>query len=207
MHASSNVHYEERVIEGERLELTDKEAIYWLGPNLTLRRCTVVLGVAERQLVPMWGRLIDCTITAKREVADQWLTSMQFEGCRFVGKFTGIGFGQRAGVDRWWEHGGIANCDFSEARLDECVFHSCDMRTIRLPKWPCFTILEPIKHGRELLSVPWPGDFVPVVLEGPLKEQPTTSAVTLYAPAEAKRSRATLEEFKAAVGRFDFIVR
>jgi hypothetical protein len=31
--------------------------------------------------------------------------------------------------------------------------------------------------------------------------------VTIYAPAEAKRSGATLEEFKAAVERFDFIVR
>ncbi len=46
-----NVHYENREMEGERLELTDKEAIYWLGPNLSLRRCTVVLGIGGRQLV------------------------------------------------------------------------------------------------------------------------------------------------------------
>lgn len=207
MHVSPNVHYEEREIQDERLELTDKEVIYWLGPNITLRRCTVVVGVGERQLVPMWGRLIDCTITARRAVADHCLTSLRFEGCRFIGRFTGVRFGQRAGVDRWWEHGGIENCDFSEARLDECVFHGCDMRTIRLPKWPCFTILDPIKHGRELLSVPWPGDFVPVTLEGRFQEQPSTVAVTIYAPAEAKRSGATLEELKAAVERFDFIVR
>lgn len=207
MHESSNVHYEEREIQGECLELADKEAIYWLGPNVTLRRCTLVIGVGRRQLVPMWGKLVDCTITAKREVVEQCWTSLRFEGCRFTGRFSGIRFGQRVGVDRWWEHGGIANCDFSEARLDQCVFHGCDMRTIRLPRWPCFTIVDPIKHGRELLSVSWPGDFTPVTLDGPLKEQPSTSAVTLYAPAEAKRSGATLEEFKAAVERFDFIVR
>ncbi|HYO73040.1 MAG TPA: hypothetical protein VEU33_43960 [Archangium sp.] len=204
---SPNVHYEEREIQDERLELTDKEAIYWLGPNITLRRCTVVIGVGERQLVPMWGSLSDCTITARRAVADHCFTSLRFEGCRFIGRFTGVRFGQRVGVDRWWEHGGIENCDFSEARLDECVFHGCDMRTIQLPKWPCFTILNPIQHGRELLSVAWPGDFVPVTLDGRFKEQPSTAAVTIYAPAEAKRSGATLEEFKAAVERFDFIVR
>ncbi|ATB36154.1 hypothetical protein CYFUS_001568 [Cystobacter fuscus] len=59
-----------------------------------------------------------------------------------------------AGSRRCWTRRAYSaqcsHCDFSEARLDECVFHSCDMRTIRLPKWPCFTILEPIKHGREL---------------------------------------------------------
>ncbi len=204
---SPNIHYENREIEGERLELTDTEAIYWLGPNVTLRRCTVVLGIGGRQLVPVWGKLIDCTIEARREVVDQWWTTMRFEGCRFKGRYSGVGFGQRVGIDRGWEHGGIADCDFSEARLDQCSFHGCDMGTLRLPKWPSFTLVDPLKHGRELLSVPWPGDFTPVILEGPLKEPEDTVAVTIYAPAEAKRSGATLEEFKAAVERFDFIVR
>lgn len=44
-------------------------------------------------------------------------------------------------------------------------------------------------------------------MAGPLKELPSTSALTFYAPAEAKRSGATVEAFKAAVERFDFIVR
>ena len=207
MRATPNVHIENREIEGERLELTNKESIYWLGPNVTLRRCTVVLGVGGRQLVPMWGRLIDCTIIAKRELVNEWFTSMRFEGCRFTGRFSGVGFGQRVGVDRWWEHGGIENCDFSEARLDECSFHGCDMSTIRLPKWPCFTILDPLKNGPELVSVPWPGDFFPVILEGENREREDTAAVTIYALAEAKRSGTTPEELKAAVERFDFIVR
>jgi len=61
-----NIHYENREIEGERLELTDNTAIYWLGPNITLRRCTVVLGVPGRWLSLVSGRLIDCTIQAIR---------------------------------------------------------------------------------------------------------------------------------------------
>ena len=137
----------------------------------------------------MWGRIIDCTIIAKREIVNAWFTSMRFEGCRFSGRLSGVGFGQRVGVDRWWGHGGIENCDFSEARLDQCSFHGCDMKTIRLPTWPCFTIVDPLKHGPELVSVPWPGDFFPVILEGANSEREDTAAVTIYAPADRRSSR------------------
>lgn len=201
-----NVHYDNREIEGERLELP-KGGIYWLGPNVTLRRCTVVIGVAGRWLSLVSGRLIDCTIEAKRELAEARWTTMGFKGCRFKGRFCGNEFGQRPGHEEGWEFGGVEDCDFSEARLDLCRFHGCDMRTVRLPKWPSFTIVDPLRYGRELMSVPWPGIFRPVILEGPLKELPSTVALTFYAPTEAKRSETTVEELKAAVERFDFIVR
>lgn len=204
---TSNIHYENREIEGEQLELTDKAAIYWLGPNLTLRRCTVVLGVAGKWLSLVSGQLIDCTIEAKRELNEARWTTMGLKGCRIKGRFGGNEFGHRQGYMDNWQLGGVEDCDFSEARLDLCRFHGCDMERIRLPKWPSFTIVDPIKHGPELLRVPWPGDFTPVILDGPLKELPSTSALTFYAPAEAKRSGATVEEFKAAVERFDFIIR
>ncbi len=147
-----NIHYENSEIVGERLELP-KGAIYWLGPNLTLRRCTVVLSVASRWLTLMSGQLIDCTIQAKSELKNVRWTAMNFKGCRFKGRYYGNEFGQRRGHDEGWEQTGLEDCDFSEARLDLCRFHGSDMRTIRLPKWPCFTILDPIGHGRELMSV------------------------------------------------------
>jgi hypothetical protein len=202
-----NIHYENQEIEGERLELTDRKAIYWLGPNVTLRRCTVVLGIAGRWLNLVSGRLLDCTIEARRELGDVVWTRMGLKGCRINGRFSGNEFGHRRGYLDDWQLGSVEDCDFSETRLDLCRFHGCDMATIRLPKWPSFTIIDPLKHGPELLSVPWPGDFTPVILEGPLKAPSSTSALTFYAPAEAKRSGATVEEFKAAVERFDFIVR
>jgi hypothetical protein len=201
-----NIHYENREIEGERLELP-AGAIYWLGPNVTLRRCTLVIGVASRWLSLVSGRLIDCTIEAKRELVDARWTTLGFKGCRFSGRFCGNEFGHRQDYMDDWELGGVEDCDFSEARLDLCRFHGCDMRTVRLPKWPGFTIVDPLRHGRELMSVAWPGTFKPVILEGPLKELPSTVALSFYAPAEAKRSRTTEAELKAAVERFDFIVR
>ncbi|QRK13111.1 hypothetical protein JQX13_25655 [Archangium violaceum] len=69
------------------------------------------------------------------------------------------------------------------------------------------TIVDPIGHGRELMSVKWPGTFHPVTLEGRYKEVPSSVAVSFYAPAEAKRSGTTEAELKAAIERFDFIVR
>jgi len=42
-----NAIFEEREVENERLELTDKEVNYILGPNLTLRNCTLVLKVSS----------------------------------------------------------------------------------------------------------------------------------------------------------------
>ncbi|WNG33253.1 hypothetical protein F0U61_06220 [Archangium violaceum] len=62
-----NIHYKEREIVGERLELS-KGALYWLGPNLTLRDCTVVIGAASRALPLMSGQFIDCTLQAKGEL-------------------------------------------------------------------------------------------------------------------------------------------
>jgi hypothetical protein len=81
------------------------------------------------------------------------------------------------------------------------------MRTVRLPQWLCLTIVDPIGHGRELMSVKWPGTFRPVTLEGRYKEVPSTVAVSFYAPAETKLSGTTEAELKAAIERFDFIVR
>jgi hypothetical protein len=118
----------------------------------------------------------------------------------------GCDFGPWPGNATGWEHGAVEDCDFSEARLDLCRFHSCDTRTVRFPRWPNFTILDPLGRGRELSSVSWPGSFRPVRLEGRYKELPSTVALTFYAPAEAKRSGTTEDALKAAIERFDFIV-
>ena len=57
----NKVFYEGREIENERLELTDKGSLYFLGSGLTLRHCTVVLKVSGRNLFLGGARFIDCT--------------------------------------------------------------------------------------------------------------------------------------------------
>ncbi|QRK14258.1 hypothetical protein JQX13_11875 [Archangium violaceum] len=50
MDSLGNIVFNDREITNERLELTDNKANYILGPNLTLKNCTLVLKVSARRL-------------------------------------------------------------------------------------------------------------------------------------------------------------
>jgi hypothetical protein len=193
-----NIHYKDREIIGERLELP-KGALYWLGPNLTLRDCTLVIGVASRGLTLMSGQFIDCTIQANGELKNKRWARMSFKGCRFQGRFTGNDFGFREDDLDKWRLGGIQNCDFSEARLDGCRFYNCDMRTIQLPRWPCFTLLDPVRRAEELARSKWPGLFGPVIVEGLLEQEESVVAVSYHAPSIAERLDTTAEDLRAVL--------
>ena len=204
----TKVFYENREIENQRLELTDKGSLYFLGSKLTLRNCTIVLKVSARNLFIKGVRFIDCTFEVKQELKNyqQWVYA-SLKGCRFKGRLSGCDFGHwpEYANDWEWEQGAIEDCDFTEARLDGCRFMGCDPRTLEFPKWPCFTILEPIRRAPELRGVKWPGEFGDVVVENLHKRPPSTAALTLFAPAEAKRFETTEEELRAVIEKFDFI--
>ncbi|PTL84111.1 pentapeptide repeat-containing protein [Vitiosangium sp. GDMCC 1.1324] len=204
-----NVLFENKEIENERLELMDKEAHYFLGPSLTLKNCTLVLKVSARRLFFDGARFINCTFEVKQELKNhqQWLAA-SLKGCRFKGRLSGCDFGH------WpeymslpgFQHGSIEDCDFTEARLNGCRFHGCDTRTLQFPKWPCFTILDPIGRSRELNSVEWPDLFGRVVIEKLHKHPRSTVALTEHAPSIAKELDTTPEALKAVIERFDCIV-
>ncbi|QRN94345.1 pentapeptide repeat-containing protein [Archangium violaceum] len=204
-----NVIFKDQEIENERLELTDKNSLYYLSTGLTLRNCTVVLKVPASRLIIKQAQFIDCTFEVKQELKNhQFWVAASLKGCRFKGKLTGCDFGYwpEYGSDPWFQHGAIEDCDFTEARLDGCRIMGCDPATIRFPKWPCFTILDPIGRACELNSVQWPGGFRPIIVEGQYGDPPRTMAVTFYAPALAKRRETTEEAFRAVIERFDCIV-
>ncbi|OJT26746.1 hypothetical protein BO221_01595 [Archangium sp. Cb G35] len=204
-----NVVFEERELENERLELTDKEANYILGPNLTLKNCTLVLKVSARRLSLKRARFINCTFEVKQELKNYpyWITT-SLKGCRFKGRLSGCDFGHwpEYGKELEYQLGSIEDCDFSEARLDGCRFHGCDTRTLRFPRWPCFTFLDPVGNSRELSTVQWPGNIGPVVIEDLASYPPSTTALTWFAPDFAKRSGTTPEEIKSVIEQFDCIV-
>jgi len=206
-----NVIFKNQEIANERLELTDKNSLYYLSTGLTLRHCTVVLKVPASRLVIKQATFIDCTFEVKQELKNhQCWVSASLKGCRFKGHFSGCDFGHwpEYGSDSapWYQHGSIEDCDFTEARLQGCRIMGCDPATLRFPKWPCFTILDPIGRSRELNSVQWPGTFGSVTVEGLSTQPPSTTAVTLYAPAMAKRHDTTPEELRAVIEQFDCIV-
>ena len=194
-----NIHYKDREIAGERLELT-KGPLYWLGPNLTLRDCTVIISAARRSLTLMSGQFINCTIQVKGELKSLGWGPMKLVGCRFKGRFGGNDFGFREDVDERRKLGGIEDCDFSEAHLNGCRFFNCDMSTIRLPRWPCFTIMDPRGHAVEMVRREWPGQ-VGILVEGLAKNPEGTVAETWHAPTVAEKMDTTVEELRAALER------
>jgi hypothetical protein len=202
-----NVRIQDRELADERLELTDKNSLYFLGPNLSLRNCTVILKVSARNLIIIGARFIDCTFEVKQELKNhqQWVFA-SLKGCRFKGRLTGCDFGHWPEYSERAKHGSIEDCDFTEARLDACRIMGCDPAPLRFPRWPCFTILDPIVQARELNSVEWPGGWRPVCVEGRYMDVPSTRAATFYAPTLAKRLETTEEELRSIIERFDCIV-
>ena len=211
-----NVIYKNQEIENERLELTDKNSLYYLSTNLTLRHCTVVLKVPASRLIINQARFIDCTFEVKQELINHqgWI-SASLKGCRFKGRLSGCDFGHlpEYGSEPEYQMGAIEDCDFTEARLDACRFHGDNPRTLRFPKWPCFTLLDPIRRADELRNLPWPDRFgrslVSLLDQSPekrIKHPRSTMALSYYAPVEAKRSGTTEEAFKSAIAGCDFIV-
>ena len=108
-----NVVFEDREIENERLEVTDKNANYIFGPNLTLKNCTLVLKVGGRNLSIKKARFVGCVFEVKQELKNNqdWIGG-SFEGCRFKGRFSGCDFGHWPEYSSlpWCQDGSIEDC-------------------------------------------------------------------------------------------------
>lgn len=200
------IQFSDQEIVGERLVLDSKTDLYYLGHNLTLRDCTVILRVATRALVIVKVNFINCIIEVKRELRDFPWSGASLRGCRFTGRLSGADFGRWMDGGYWWEHASVSDCDFSGARLDACRFHDCDPRTLKFPRWPCFTIIDPIGNCRKLRGVEWPGIFGRIVIDGLRDDPVSTVALTYHAPSIAKDTNTTAEALRAVIEKFDCIV-
>jgi hypothetical protein len=197
------IQFSDREIVNERLVLDSKTELYYLGHDLTLRQCTLVLKVPSRALVITQTRLIDCTIHVKQELKNfRWYKNV-LQGCRFTGRLSGNDFGRKPHPP---PEGSLQDCDFSAAQLDGCRFLACDTSTLRFPSWPCFTLLNTIQRARELSAAPWPGDVGPIVMSDFDQDPSTTVAVTYSATALAKRYGTTPEDIKATLEKLDGVV-
>lgn len=195
----TQVNLEHTEMTGERLEF-GSGGVCFLGPDLTLRRCTLVLGMSARDLVIPQARFIDCTIQVKRQLKNFRWDRAHLKGCRFKGRFSGNDFGS-------WpdnpEDGSIEECDFSDARLNWTRFLGCDVRTLRFPSWPCFTLLDPVSRASALQALPWPGQFGSVLANSFAKNPPSTVALSYSAPELAEFCGTTPEAIRTVVEKLD----
>ena len=120
-----------------------EEGECWIiGPDARFENCEIIVKAHSQNCIMNGAEFLDCTIVAKRRL--QWdCTKARLARCTFRGYFQGSDFGHRPPPNGDSDFGAIADCDFSKVTLHGCQFFGCDLRTIKLPSWPCFTILDP----------------------------------------------------------------
>jgi len=132
------IHLQNQEIENSEIVLEGKEYQY-LGPNLVLKNCRIVIRLSARSLTITEVKFVGCQIDAKRKLINcqEWCRN-SIRQCTFTGTYSGNDFGH-------WDSplGELQDCDFSKAILDRCRMMDCDVKSIRFPRWPCFTVLQP----------------------------------------------------------------
>jgi len=181
----------DQVIENQTIELAGKDYQY-LGHNLILIGCRVVIRVSASALTVAKTKFLDCDIEVKRKLNNFRWFSAYLEDCRFTGMLRGCDFGHWPEMHAVAEDGGIKNCDFRGATLDGCRFIGCDPASLQFPRWPCFTILHPGRRKEELASIRWPGQLAPVMSVD--WTPPITTALTYSAAAIVKKYGAGTSE-------------
>jgi len=202
-----NVIFENETMEGRRLELGDHNFRFYLGPNLVMRRCTLVLRVPSRLLHLVGVRFIDCTIEVKRQLKEVCWYAAHLKGCRVTGRFFSCDFGHFPDYAPLpcYKMGGIEDCDFTAAHLHACRFVGCDASTLKFPRWPYFTLLEPYQRHREFASIMWPRE-IRAWFTGFEMMHANTVAATFSATALAKEAGVSEDRLRALVeGRSDIL--
>jgi hypothetical protein len=196
------IQFRDRTIENETIRV-GKDDAYYFGPNLHLKNCELRLRTNARALTVNKAVIEACHINAVQKLSEfRWYYSMIKE-CRFTGKFSGCDFGHWPDDDP--STGGIDSCDFSNSMLDGCRFLDCDASTLRFPKWPCFTILDPVSNLEKMSAAPWPAR-AGIILETFPDFPSSTAAVSYAAPEIIKMLGSSLEELRAVLEQFDHVI-
>lgn len=162
----------------------------YLGPNLELRNCMIKIQTSSRWLTISSGvKFSWCEIMiSKKTINFAWYEAV-LDNCKFTGVLVSHYFGYSE--DTPHPCGKIVNCSFEEAILDDCRFSRCDLHTIRLPRWPCFTVLNPSEHTAEMINS---GSKVLMQLAEEYEYRTSeTVAQTEYAIALSKRIRLSVD--------------
>ncbi len=192
--------YRNREIANEQLVLESRTELYYLGPALTLRNCTLVVKVPRKALVVNQTRMIDCTIEVARVLKNFRWAHAHLIGCRFKGRFIGNDFGEWPSSPN---QGSIVACDFTAAHLDQTRFVNCDAQSLRFPPWPCFTLFDTARRVAELSALSWPGKKGHIIAQLFAEDPPSTAAVTFDSAELAKFCGTTPEAIKAVLEKLD----
>ncbi|PQO45087.1 hypothetical protein [Blastopirellula marina] len=192
-------------------EFEDKEFVFendvvnYLGPNLTLKQCRLILRTSSRGLVLSSVNLDNCEIFAKKKLANVkgWCRA-EISKCTFRGKYFSNDFG-------YWplysDAGSMEACDFTEAILDDCRFFNCKVLDMKFPKWPCFTILHPVENFKALKALDWTdGQAEYMDLFASPEDNKGLSAIVNLASEFLKVNGGLEVELRDRLSRLDFVL-
>lgn len=195
-------HLHDQTVEDQEIQLGKVNANY-LGPNLLLKGCKLMLRTTAKALTATETTIEDSQIVAAQKLTGFRWYHVWFRRCRFSGTFSGCEFGHWP--DDPPSAGGIEECDFSAAILDGCRFLDCDTSRIRFPTWPCFTLLDPVGNLSSLSSRTWPGS-TGIIVNTLKSSPPETSAVVLDSSQVVKKLGSSQDELCAFLKKLDNVL-
>lgn len=188
-------------IEGEHLVLNAGE-INYLGPNLELCNCKVEIKVPTKDLVVSQVSMINCEIVfPKKTINYDWYRT-KFGDCKFTGWISGHDFGYSPKVRN--SIGEVVNCDFTEAILDGCRFYKVEVKDVRLPRWPCFAVLNPFQEITRMRIEG--GPVLKAMADTYEYSTATPDFIVEYASTIAERKGFSLESILEEVSGKDWII-
>lgn len=178
------------VLAGQTIQL-EARSMHSLGPALRLEDCTVDSSSDAKGLILGGLQMTGGKFLQRKRLSNVHFTRSHFHGVQFEGTFSGCDFGAWDDADA----ASISHCDFSAARLDGCRFLAAPMETIGLPRWPCFTVIDPFNAVGHVQSRTWPGKLG-IALFTHVDWDPTCVAVCGDAERMAQRNGLSLDQMR-----------
>lgn len=145
------------LVSGQTLDLGVRKNFDGIGWGAKLTHCELRVHKPNRATVYN-ATFEDCRIVpARRKVEDLTWRNVRFVRCTFEGVFRVCMFGFQSSMDQSYPPT-LESCDFSKARLDNCVFGSIDVASTSWPESPHVIFFQPVSHRQDILSIDpdWP---------------------------------------------------
>jgi hypothetical protein len=184
------MHLTNRCLDAETL-VFGKDECWILGNKLSLIRCRIFIRARGRNFVLNDAEFKDCEIIARVNQIDVDWTSARLENCSFQGQFTGCDFGLRPPPGGDSNYGRLVDCDFTHAWLDCCRFFNCEATAIKLPAWPCFSIIDLERARSEFVKLDLPENLSWYFLD---RSEPGECICSYNGKQIAKKCRITEDE-------------
>jgi hypothetical protein len=185
----------DQIVENKDIYLTDDE-VNILGPGLSVVDCDIQSTATSKYLSIFESKFEGGSFTAIEPLVNFQWCKIKLSGVRFDGVFSGCDFGHWP--EFHGELGGVEECDFGGAVLSNCRFMNCDIDTLVLPGWPCFSIVNPSAISHRIKSINWPGKLG--LIMGIFANSPEAcTAITANAVELVGRLGGSEESFRAAL--------